>query len=1136
MKNITFINAGAGSGKTYRLTVELNKAIIEKECKADEVMLTTFTKKAADEIKVKSMESLLKEGLFIEANDLTNAYIGTVHAVCQKFIQKFWHYIGFPKEIKVMDEADTDFYFSQAIADVPSIIQLERLTDLSYKFNFLGNFKTVDTSKWKDDLLKIIELARTNNILNFENSKIKSLDYAKKILNTNSTHINYKDLDRIIDNIIKIGEELPEARNKTRKKAAKDLKDINKYNIQYSELKKIKLVIDDFENQGLLSQDLLFSKNQLEAYHRTKTLLNDIDEYNNLLFDIAEKSIKKYTNYKQEIGLIDYSDMEKGFLELLEIKEVQKEVRDTVKLVMVDEFQDSSPIQLAIFIKLSFIVNRSIWVGDPKQSIYSFRGTDPILIDAIVKRFEENQEKSLVNDNLEYSWRSRPEIVDCVNKIFKPALKDQVKEKHITLKPVRTDKGFKLSALHHFNLVEFKTNSKGENVVDATKPAYFKSVAKSVVKVLNESWIITDKDQSEPNLNNPDEEVVKSKILRPSDIAILCKGNDEVNTLTKELNNFGIKVSSESDNLKNTAEYYLIISLIKLILSKENVLAKAEVKILTETSYNVGDLIDDRLIFLNKLPGYPQKPNKDDLKDADYNEELKKYINKRENYYNELNSWGKDNLLITGISSIINEIKDLPLPQLIEHLVNRLNIYNVTTNWGKSEQRRSNIQKIIEYAYKYDDRCINMNMGASIMGFIHYLDSQSSLTESKSVNDDSINVLTYHKSKGLEWPLVILTELQKDVNWGFISRNVFGIFIENKSNINIDAVLIDRDILSLPWCFGAATSNPSEDFVTHIKSLEEYRITKSKHENELKRVMYVGMTRPRDYLITTGMHKQPNIKGETLAYPWLDIVNHHDNWRFEDFADVDTGKADVFDRGVDFHVHKLELNNDDKIENKEKNKYFLGKKLNHNRDIEPYFISPSKVKINNNVDVSIYADIQNRIPTGSSAKDKVDILGNCLHDILYFYLGNKLNDITNNSLNNIERIIINYRMDNIINSKDVASSIDLFYDFICKEFKPKEWYRELSLETEINGQVYKGEVDLLLEVSGGFILIDYKSYPGQIERILDRTSVDNSNYAGKYLGQLNTYEKMIEKLTCKKVLKKLIYYTVLGKMVEFQNN
>lgn len=1121
MRNITFINAGAGSGKTHRLTKELYKAVKDNECKADEVMLTTFTKKAAEEIRVKAKEKLLKECKFTEANDLQNAYIGTVHAVGQQIIRKFWHYIGFPKEIRVMDEADTKFYFTQAIAEVPSVEQLNRLTDLNYRFNPQGDFG-FDSEKWKDDLLKIIELSRTNHITSFQSSKENSIAYAKKVFSTKGSTINYDELIPVIKDLIKIGADLPDKSNGTRKKKVKELSGYNFNNIQYAQLKQIKSVVDDFLKKGLIGDEVSSVSNQLEDYHRSKTLINDIKAYNDLLFNIAEKSVEKYASYKQEIGLIDYSDMENGFLKLLDFSEVQNEIKNTIKLVMVDEFQDSSPIQLAIFIKLSGIVDRSIWVGDPKQSIYGFRGTDPILIDAIVKRFNNKEDESLSTDNLPSSWRSRPEIVDCVNKIFVPALKNQVKEENIALTPVRTNKGVERTALHHFNFDE-KKETKGKEVPDTTAPTYYKGIAKSVVKILNEQWIVTDKNKS-----NPDKDKVVTKTIQAKDIAILCKANDTVNAIAEELNKLGVKVSSESDDLKNTAEYYLIIALVKLLLSPDNVLAKAEVKLLTELDYSVANLIDDRLNFISKLPIYPSKPIKDDNRNSD-EQALETYRDKIKSYYKKLNTWGYENLSIKGISLILNDLKELPVPQLIEHLVHRLNLYAIVARWKNSEQRQSNIQKIIEYAYKYDERCINMNLGASTSGFIHYLQSQDSLTESKSESDDAVNVLTYHASKGLEWPIVILADLQKAIDWGFIARNMFGVFIENKQEVNLDDILKDRSILSLPWVFGTKNSKISDDFDTYIQDTPEYKSAKLNHDNEHKRIMYVGMTRPRDFMITTAMSGQKK-------FPWMTVLNQHDVWTFAESADVETGKADIFGRGVEVQVSKLKLTDDQKIESKERNQYFSGKEINTDRNSSPYFISPSKVTYDETVEVSVYADIQNRIPTGASAKDKVDLLGNCLHDILYLYLGNKLNDDAANCIEHIERIIKNHQMDGVINADEVIRSVDKLYDYLKQEFKPIQWHRELAVETEMDGQLYKGEVDLLLESADGYILIDYKSYPGSLDRVLDAASYksESSNYAGQYAGQIDAYTKMIENITEKKVVKKFIYYTVLGKLVELK--
>jgi len=1137
MKNITFINAGAGSGKTYRLTDELFKAIRAKECEANQVMFTTFTKKASDEIKIKAREKLLDEGLYKEAGDLQNAYIGTIHSVGQQIIQKFWHYIGFPKEIKVIDKDDTDFYFTQAIANIPSSDELKTLDELNYRFN-LQNSSTnfYDSNRWQKDLLTIINEARTNNITDFSKSKKESIVYAEKCFNTDENlNIDKPFLTKLIDEIIKLGQALPEARNKGRITVAKELVEINKSNIKYSQLSKIHKAANKFSNHGLSQEDIEKAQKQLESYYRTKTLIDDIEKYNGLLFSLAEKSIEKYTEYKKDIGLIDYSDMENGFLQLLEIEEVKDEIRNTVKLVMVDEFQDSSPIQLAIFIKLSDIVNRSIWVGDPKQSIYGFRGTDPVLIDTIINEFDGGSAEGLLTSELEDSWRSRPDIVNIVNNIFKPALKDQIKEANIVLNPIRTNNGFEKPALHHFNLVEWKENKKNEKLKDSTKGAYYKAVAKSIVKMLNEDWTVSDKSKSKPNKDNPKKEIVVNRKMKASDIAILCKTHSSIEGISKELANFGIKFSTESKTLKKTAEFYLINALVKLIVAEQNTLAKAEILLFSDNDNVVKELIDERLSFLKDLPDQPTKPNTEGVDNP--KEKMEAYFAKTKLYYERLNAWGAENLLIEGLSKIISEIKELPVPQLIEHIVNRLNIYTVISKLGNIEQRQRNIQKIIEYAYKYDDRCINMNLGASITGFIHYLQVQDNLTESISTSENSVNILTYHASKGLEWPVCVLADFNNNVDWAFIARNMFKIAIQNKENIDIKNILDDRNIISLPWVFGMLQSKPSEDFITNIQSLDEYEITKKAHDNELKRLLYVGMTRPRDYMITIGMSEQKKPNAKTRAYPWLDIVNKHDNWKFEDLADAETGTADIFDRGIEFQVNKLELSDDDKITIKESHKYFSDKNVNAERESEPYFISPSKVEDDSDVKVFLYANINNRISTGSSAEDRMADLGNCLHDILYLHIGNILSDTTENCIVGYQNIINNHNLTAIIpDVEQVKSSIDKLHEYLKNEFKPIEWYRELALEALINGQLYKGEADLVLETNDGYILIDYKSYPGRIESVLDaglKNSAD-TKYAGKYAGQLNTYTKMIETVKEKKVLKKLIYYTVLGRLIEVE--
>ena len=82
-------------------------------------------------------------------------------------------------------------------------------------------------------------------------------------------------------------------------------------------------------------------------------------------------------------------------------------MRDELKLIIVDEFQDTSPLQLKLFLKLDELAGDSIWVGDPKQSIYGFRGADPILMASLLEEI-----KISPDDIQKYSYRSREDLVN----------------------------------------------------------------------------------------------------------------------------------------------------------------------------------------------------------------------------------------------------------------------------------------------------------------------------------------------------------------------------------------------------------------------------------------------------------------------------------------------------------------------------------------------------------------------------------------------------------------------------------------------------------------------------------------------------------------------------------------------------
>ena len=117
MKNIQYINAGAGSGKTTKLTQILSEQLgnTNHNIKPSEVILTTFTELAASEFREKSRQQLFKDGHPDIAAELDSATIGTVHAVALNFIQRYWYLIGVSPDMKVMSEDDLQVYISESL-------------------------------------------------------------------------------------------------------------------------------------------------------------------------------------------------------------------------------------------------------------------------------------------------------------------------------------------------------------------------------------------------------------------------------------------------------------------------------------------------------------------------------------------------------------------------------------------------------------------------------------------------------------------------------------------------------------------------------------------------------------------------------------------------------------------------------------------------------------------------------------------------------------------------------------------------------------------------------------------------------------------------------------------------------------
>ena len=180
MKNTTFVSAGAGSGKTYRLTQDIARMVEQGECRAEEIILTTFTDAAANELRQKVRSTLYSKGLYEAAMNIDNAAIGTIHSIAYQWVSRYWYLLGISANVSIMDTEGSKFCIAQSLSSLPTEANLTTFDSVCKSFNIILPKSTqLDFGFWKHELLnlidKTVELCLTEEQLEEERIQSKEL-------------------------------------------------------------------------------------------------------------------------------------------------------------------------------------------------------------------------------------------------------------------------------------------------------------------------------------------------------------------------------------------------------------------------------------------------------------------------------------------------------------------------------------------------------------------------------------------------------------------------------------------------------------------------------------------------------------------------------------------------------------------------------------------------------------------------------------------------------------------------------------------------------------------------------------------------------------------------------------------------
>ena len=1044
MKNVTYINAGAGSGKTYRLTETLTNLIKSEKVKPEQVILTTFTTKAANEFKEKAKAFLYDEGLYDAAIQLDHAMIGTVHSVCQRMIGKYWFHLGLSPNMGVMAEEDTAYYISQSLSELPTDEELKVLHGFARYFDIRVTEgymvkKAINYDFWQDHLKAVIGFATNYELEDFKQSEEESLDYIRKFVKADSNcNFTYEELKAVIaEHETFLRSKKQSATNDKRIEAlvqAKRRLDRPTLGI----LKNIDSTIGSPKGYGPLAEDF---QNRMAGLWTSQMVYDRQEKYIRLIFDLAQRWKENFAQFKRDKNLLDYNDMEKYMRLLMMNKDIASEISQSYRYLFVDEFQDSSPIQVKIFDALSDLMEPSYWVGDFKQAIYGFRGSDIALTKAVVDSVSK-KENGCDTDTLDTSWRSLPDIVELNNDVFRKTFADILEEKNICLKQHRKNDNYEESLRYFVNSDEY-------------------GVAEHVLKLLNRG-------------------------VKPNEIAVLARANATLADVASQLKQYEIPSSREDTPIIDSYTYTLTSSLLHIVDSTKDSLAKATVAILTEEDYNTRRIIEEKIL----------NDANDDAKTEDYLAGVP---------------------LIRRLLTIWPKLQQQSVSSLVESMIIMLDLFNIVKKVETDAAFGiSCLQIIINTARIYEEHCVQMNLPATIDGFIAYIETVSPT----GIGDaNGVQLHTYHSCKGLQWKYVILMSLNTNVSdlKKAVRGETYGVHPVHVEEPTAENPYPNVFIRLTPWIYGTDRNVPDE-ISSIIEDSVGFKQAYKAMLSETNRVLYVGMTRPQDVLILN--IEKPKRGMKLLQWPKDNGVNTTSE------TIPEQGDWDVFGTGHIFKNFTLTQEEFDKLENYGDKDSALSMRLNIDepdfKTREPRYISPSHISKCGKT--GKYYDFEQRIPLSKNPEDMATV-GNCIHQI---FAG--IEEHTSANRIEMDEIIRNYGLSAVLTDTDAILSAwkNLYDKLVLLHGEPVKTYHERPFRMDYDGQTMVGSIDLVWQTQEGDILVDFKNNPMAAKYILDP---DNEHFAGWYAGQFNAYQDALE-AAGEKVLQRYIYYPVNGLLVE----
>ena len=742
------VSAGAGSGKTAVLTERVLEKV-KKGVSVDNLLILTFTKMAAKEMRERIGTKLLENGFTKELSKLDTADITTFDSYALSLVKKYHYYLNVSKDINIIDASVITLYKRKTLNDIfeelynsndedflslireytlksdkdifEFILNINNKLDLktnkkSYLDNYIEDrFNEITINKDIDTYIK--EIFNIINKIHEYLEYIDDNDYLDKLYQVLSPLLDSDDYISIKDNI---NIKLPQARG---------VSDTTK---EYKE--KIKKAIDSIK-------DLTIYKDTIEI----KNSILKTKPYVSCIIKIIKALDIKVQNYKEIYNYYEYSDIANLAIKLVkENSQIREEIKNNLNEILIDEYQDTNDVQEEF---ISYISNNNVYmVGDIKQSIYRFRNANPYIFKNKYDMYSSHNNGMKID--LNKNFRSREEVINNINLMFNHIMDDYLggasykKEHQMIYGNLMYQGNGDNKENNNFEVYNYLNDTNYKN--NEIEPFV---IADDINNKIKNNYKVFDKDTK--GIRN----------VKYSDFVILLDNSKSFELYKKilEYNNIPTSIV-KSINLIDGEVILVIKNIISFIIKiKDNIIDNDFKKLFISLGRSFIFNIDDNVLF---------------------------------DYF--LNNNYKDSDIYRISNEISKRIDFISLDEIIDLIIDKYDLYNKLFLLGDNASNTIRIDKLKEITSNLT------NLNYDIYDYQKYLEDiiSNDLKIEYNVGDnstDTVKIMTIHASKGLEFSICYFSGLFNRFNISeavnrYTYDNEYGIIIPYKDNFYYNTI------------------------------------------------------------------------------------------------------------------------------------------------------------------------------------------------------------------------------------------------------------------------------------------------------------------------------------------------------------